>query len=403
MNKGTNFAWPVTSVNREDMVCFDKWYEEYKHVLKERFVIIWGAGIRGTEFSIFFHRKNYTNIFFTDSNEDKWGGNINGYTIISVKEAFTYVTDRRSIFLISTENSCGIEKNLFERGYQRDVDFFIIKTNLYDKYLQEFARDYCKNILVMGDCEFSTISLKDKDTSNLAEMLREHLGVDQCKVLAMHGMGLRSHYHVLKAQILNNMLPNILVIMINLDTLTGKQHLLPRSQHEQLLHRVYEYISMQDEEFKEYLNDVHERTKNLQVEFSTGRVCTKVEQREVKARNYFKINYLYDLNIETEGIKYLIKILDLAKEKQIKVVPFIPPVNHRYGEKLFGDIFAKRYGENVTKIRIVVEEQGYNLLDLSYILSSAMFAEENTPDETANELGRRSVAEKIISEIERIK
>ena len=85
------------------------------------------------------------------------------------------------------------------------------------------------------------------------------------------------------------------------------------------------------------------------------------------------------------------------------MVPFIPPVNHRYGEKLFGDIFAKRYGENVTKIRIVVEEQGYNLLDLSYILSSAMFAEENTPDETANELGRRSVAEKIISEIERIK
>lgn len=403
MDKVTNFAWPVTSVNREDKVCFDKWFEEHKDILKERSVIIWGAGIRGTVFSLFFERKGYTNILFTDNDEGKWGGYINAFEIIPPRKAFTYVTEKRSIFLISTENSDEIEENLSKQGYQISSEFFVIKTHLYDKYIWEFARKYNKNILMLGDCEFSTISLNDTDTSNLAEMLKTCLGEDQCKILAMHGMGLRSHYHVLKAQIENKMCPGILVLMINLDTLTGKQHLLPRSQHEQLLRRVYAYISMQDEEFEEYLGDVHERTKNIQVEFSTEKPRTETAQREVKARNYFKINYLYNLNIETEGMKYLVKILELAGEKHIKAILFVPPVNYEYGENLFGEVFLKKYEDNISKIKKIVEGQGYGLLDLSYILPAVMFAEENTPDETANELGRRRVAEKIISEIERMR
>lgn len=403
MYQSINFAWPVTSVNREDLICFEKWYEREGMRLKNKSVIIWGAGIRGTEFSLFFEKKGYTNVVFTDSNESKWGGNVNGFPIIPPNEAFICVNDQKAFFLISTENSDEIEKELINQGYKKYSEYFVLKTDLYKRYLQEFKREYSKNILVMGDCEFSTISLKDIDTSNLAEMLKTYLGGERCKVLAMHGMGLRSHYHILKTQLMKGMIPNILVIMVNLDTLTGKQHLLPRSQHEELLHQVYENAGIYDKEFEEYLVEVHERTKNIQVEFSTKKVNANIAQQEIKAKNYFRINYLYNLNIETEGIRFLIKILDLARANQMKVIPFIPPVNYEYGKKLFEADFSKKYNVNITKIREVVESQGYDLLDLSYILSAKMFAEENTPDETANEYGRMSVAKEIVSAIERIK
>lgn len=403
MYMATNFAWPVTSVNRDDLTCFEEWYERTEEILKVKSVIIWGAGIRGTEFSLFFEKKGYINIVFTDSNESKWGGNINGFPIIPPNEAFIYVNDQKAIFVISTENSHGIESILINQGYKEYSEYFVLKTDLYKKYLQEFMRDYNKNILVMGDCEFSTISLKDIDTSNLAEILRRQLGIEQCKVLAMHGMGLRSHYQVLKAHLMRRMTPDILVVMINLDTLTGKQHLLPRSQHEELLQQVYKNTDIYDNEFEDYLAEVHERAKNIQIEFSTKKVNTNLAQQEVKARNYFKINYLYDLNIEAEGIKYLIKILDLARTKQMKVIPFIPPVNYEYGIKLFKTDFSRKYNSNIDKIKKIVKDKGYDLLDLSYSLPAKMFAEENTPDETANEFGRMIVAKEIISAIERVK
>ncbi len=403
MNEAINFAWPVTSVNREDLLCFEQWYESYRDILREKSVIIWGAGIRGTEFSLFFEKKKYKNIFFTDSNEGKWGGNINGFPIISPNDAFPLVWDQKALFLISTENSEEIERNLFEQNCRRNDNYFVVKTDLYEKYVREFERNYDKKILVMGDCEFSTISLKDVDTSNLSEMLRERLGSEKCKVLAMHGMGLRSHYHILKEQIKKNMIPEVLVLMINLDTLTGKQHLLPRSQHEELLQKIYACADVEDEEFKEYLVDVHERSKNIQVEFLTKKINLSDKQQEVKARNYFKMNYMYKLDMETEGIIYLIKIMDLAREKQIKVIPFVPPVNYEYGKKLFGEEFVGKYDSNIDKIREVVRKQGYALLDLSYHLPAEMFAEKNTPDETANENGRKRIAEAIISVIERMK
>lgn len=395
-----NYAWPVTSINKEDIDALFEWITKKKEEAYSKEIAIWGAGIRGTEFSILLKKKNIERIVFVDNNEQKWGGLINEFPIISPKELEEKMNIGQTHILISTENSKEIEDALTTKGYRRDKDFSVVKSKIYSNYLNEFLRVYERKILVMGDCEFSKISLSDVDIRNLGEMLKAECGNKQTKVLAMHGMGLRAHYNIFKAQIARGMKPQVLVIMINLDTLTGKQHLLPRAQHSELLQMIYDLSDNNDEEFCQYLELSNERSKNLQVEFLTiNRGIDQLTSNNIKAKNYFRLNYMYDLKEDTEGIIYLKKILYDARQLGVEVISFIPPVNYLFAEKLIGEDFTNSYKKNVEKIKKVVKEANAKLLDMSFCLSSDMFAEPDTPDETANEFGRKKLAYTLKNEL----
>ncbi|MBE5930971.1 MAG: hypothetical protein E7268_07985 [Lachnospiraceae bacterium] len=397
MSEKMNFAWPVTSVNREDYEEFDIWYENNKEILQDCRVAIWGAGIRGTEFSYYFKRKGFTNLFFVDSNEQKWGGYIDEFLIVSPKELDSLRKQEKVLVLISAENSVKIEADLNKKNFRKNQDYFVVKTDLYEKYVAEFLREYKNGTLVMGDCEFSKISVFDKDDRNLREMLLEKCEKEDMKVLAMHGMGLRAHYNIFRGQIMNEMKPKRLVLMINFDTLTGKQHLLPRSQHTELLQLLLRNMKKSDAEFEEYVALTEERSKNIQMEFFIGTEKAG-GNTEVKCRNYFKLNYMYELDTETEGVRYLLKILDVADAEGIKVIPFVPPVNYQMGRNLFGEVFEEKYNKNLQCIKRILAEREIELLDLSYALTMECFAEPTTPDETANEVGRGKIA-KVLYEV----
>lgn len=393
MRERTNFAWPSTSINRDDYEVFCEWFDQYEELLHQVQLVIWGAGIRGTIFSLFLKRKGYSNIVFVDSNSEKWGGCINEFVILSPEELEEQRAICKRVILISTENSAGIEKELEEKRYRSGRDYFTIKTKLYDKYVEEFKRPYRNEVLVMGDCEFSTMAVDDKDYRTLAELLSEKCGNDDVKILAMHGMGLRAYYNIFRAQIEMGMKPSFLLVMVNFDTLTGMQHLLPRSQHAELIQRIFDGLDEKNDEFTEYTELVWERSKRIQAEFFTAKEGTKDSAvTDAKAKNYFRLNYMYRLDMETEGVIYLGKILELAAEEGVRVVPFIPPVNYQLGESLFGDKFKQSYEKNLEKVKRFVEEKGAELLDLSFSLTAEEFADRRTPDETANEYGRMKVA-----------
>ncbi len=395
-----NFAWPVTSVDKGDYVEFCHWFNQYESILRQHQIAIWGAGIRGTEFAIFLKKKDFYDIVFVDSNSEKWGGTIDEFLIISPDELFNSDPKIKRKILISTENSREIERKLEEKGLLNNEDFFVIRTFLYDKYMDEFKRQYmCKN-LIMGDCEFSTIAIGDMDYRTLGEMIKEHCGEQNTKILAMHGMGLRAYYNIFQAQIDMGMLPEKLFLMVNFDTLTGKQHLLPRSQHAELIKCVYETTPCKREELKEYVQVVDKRSKMMDAEFFTASENKNGHaESEAKIKNYFRLNYLFRLDVETEGIIYLKKIIDMALQSNITVLPFIPPVNYQLGEHLFGDKFRAKYESNVHKIKEITDSKTLKLLDFSYLLNSTEFAEPTTPDETANEIGRMKLANGFYSEI----
>lgn len=405
MENAVNFAWPVTSVDKGDYKAFCIWFDANEKMLRERQLIIWGAGIRGTEFAIFLKNKEYYNIVFIDSNSQKWGGYIDEFPIFPPEELeIRRARGEKNKILISIENSKEVEKELEQKGYGKGKDFFVIQAYPYENYMTEFQRIYTPEVLIMGDCEFSTISIKDKDDRNLQEMIQERCGIERTKVLAMHGMGLRAHYNIFHSQLLLGMKPRYFLIMVNLDTLTGKQHLLPRSQHAELMQMIYDRTKPKTEEFTEYVNLVWERSKKMQAEFFTSKRKEKTRMAlEIKARNYVKLNYLYDLDIHTEGLIYLVKIVKEALAEGVKVLPFLPPVNYQLGIKLFGEEFKEKYERNIKKIRMLLLENQTDLLDLSYQFPSELFAEPTTPDETVNEEGRRQIAECLCNSIELMK
>ena len=233
-----NFAWPVTSMDQADYDAFLQWFDKNADTLKTHRLVIWGAGIRGTIFSVLLRERGICDITFTDSNPQKQGGYIDEFPIVSPDALDSLRKRERVMILVSAENSYDIQMELKNKGYRKERDYFLIESGQYEAYVEEFLRPYGQDTLIMGDCAFSTVSIEDTDRNTLQDKLFQRCGRESTKILAMHGMGLRAEYHIFHAQILQGMKPRRLVIMINFDTLTGKQHLLPRSQHAGLLKRL---------------------------------------------------------------------------------------------------------------------------------------------------------------------
>lgn len=394
-----NFAWPVTSIDQADYEAFSRWFTQAKDYLHGCQLILWGAGIRGTMFSILLKERGFHNIKFVDSNPEKHGGFIDEFPILSPEDLEHMREHQEYLVLISPENSQGIQTYLTDKGYQKDTDYFVIESGQYPVYVEEFLRPYDRGTLIMGDCEFSTMSLNEEDHSTLREKLYQRLGKGRTKILAMHGIGLRAQYNIFRAQILAGMKPERLVIMVNFEMLTGIQHLLPRSQHAELLRMLRDVQANPTEEFKEYVRVAEERSQNLQMEFFTSPEETQ-PVTEAKARNYFRLNYLYNLNVKTEGLEYLNRFFELARAESISILPFIPPVNYEFARKLFGGTFDARYGENVKRVCKIVESAGLRLLDLSYTLSASLFSTPTTVTETSNSQGREKVADMLYAAIQ---
>lgn len=397
-----NFAWPVTSIDQADYEAFLQWFEQTADILQNQLLIIWGAGIRGTIFSILLKERGFHNIKFVDSNPQKHGGCIDEFLIISPDDMELLRKQQKFLILISTENSQDIQLSLEAKGYLKNADYFVIEAHQYSAYIEEFLRPYGQDILIMGDCEFSTMSLNEQDHNTLQEKLYQRLGWDTTKILAMHGIGLRAEYNIFNAQIRNGMKPKRLIIMINFEVLTGMQHLLPRSQHVELLQLLRDVQADPSPEFEEYVQVAKRRSQNLQMEIFTGPEKTQ-PITDAKARNYFRLNYLYNLNIQTEGLEYLRKFFELARMESVAMLPFIPPVNYEFARKLFGADFDKGYGDNVKKVRELVEAAKLHLLDLSYSLDASLFSTPTTVTETSNSSGREKVADLLYAAIQEMK
>ena len=327
MEEAVNFAWPVTVLGQYDYNALSDCLEQYKNIVEQKEIVIFGAGIRGTIFSILLQQKGYTNLVFTDNNENKVGNFINEFPIIS----------------------------------------------------------------------FSDVGLKDNSYTTLGDLLKE--GREQTKVLAMHGMGMRAYYQLVKLQSKAVEKPKKLMVMANFETFTGKQHLLPRSQHVQLFELLYE--KFEDTELEEHLKLIRDRFANLKMDyFTSSHETMKRDQRNDKI--VFKMNYMYNLSLENECIQYMFHLSEFCKKQGIQLAFFIPPANYQYAEKLWGEEFKIRYEENCKRLKEELSKKSIPVLDLSYMFPSDKFGDCCTVDECLNFEGRRLAAEAMLQFLDSI-
>jgi hypothetical protein len=398
MEKGINFAWPVTTLCKFDYRSLKSCIDENKNIFEQKIIVIFGAGIRGTAFSILLKKFGFNRIVFTDNNEQKVGGFINEYPIIAYEEVVK--RKEEEVVIISVENGFVLKNQLEKSGFVENVNYFYVENHLYDLYLNEFIDTRHVETLIMGDCGITDISKTDDDFTNLGELLKQKLGEDGTKVLAVHAMGMRAFYHILSAHLNYISVPERVVIMANFETFTGKQHLLPRSQHARLIQMISEAVGNRDEELVEYVKVTKERFENFKVDyFASSKDTLKKMSREKNDKIVIRMNYMYDLKEDNECIVYMKKIIELCRQRQIKLFFFIPPANYMYAQELYGDLFTKKYKANVSKLTKLVNSEAVDVLDLSYVLTKYQFADIHTIDETTNYEGRKIVSDKLAEKI----
>ncbi|MCM1992625.1 hypothetical protein [Oceanirhabdus seepicola] len=391
MTNKRNFAWPVTIMPYEDYIALKECVEKHRDLLINKEIIIFGAGIRGSLFCKLMEKFGYNQLLFCDNNPDKCGGYINQYEIHSPE----LIEEKRdnAIVLISVENGYSIEKQLEKSGYIKNKTYFFVESLIYPSYIEEFFRIDPIEILFLGDCGLSQISINDTNHNNLGHMIKNSFGEKRAKVLAMHGMGIRSYYNILKGQLHLGIIPKVVGLMVNFEVFTGKHHLLPRTQHVNLFGKILDDLQNPEFELVEYHQLIEERFNNFKLDVSSNYQGDHLENNR---RMVLRMNYMYNIKKNTEDMEYLIKILELCKDKGIRVLPFIPPVNYEYAFECIGEKFKVAYDTNCEKMKAWVREQGDELLDLSYILGSEYFADPKTIDETANAKGRQMILEEFL-------
>lgn len=387
-----NYAWPVTVAGRYDYDALEKCVNQYKDILDKKQLVIFGAGIRGTVFSIWLKKKGYTQIIFTDNNPEKVGNYINEFYIEDFKEV---CKNKKDLFLlVSVENSNAIYKQLIESGFKEGTEFVIVRNNVYEEFVHEFLEEKPIETMILGDCGLTDVGMNDNDYKSLGKLLKEELGEERTKVLAMHGMGMRAYYQLVKAYCRVMEKPKQILVMANFETFTGKQHLLPRSQHTQLFEMLCQQVK--DKELEDYLQITRERSNNWQLDYFTS-ANSAAEKHKSNDKMVIRMNYMYQLQMDNECVQYMLLLHKFCKEQNIKLLFFIPPVNYQYAEKLWGEKFRSRYSENVRKLKMVLEEEQIEILDMSYLLLSSEFAAECTIDECTNYKGRIKEKEELLN------
>ena len=98
-----NYAWPVTSENAVVYNYFLHKIDEIQQVLKDRRIVIIGAGIRGCCLLKILEEKGLHNIIFVDNNVEKQGNRINQYDIVSFEMAKK--SEDKQVFLVAPEGA----------------------------------------------------------------------------------------------------------------------------------------------------------------------------------------------------------------------------------------------------------------------------------------------------------
>ena len=397
MSEKINFAWPVTSEHAVVYKHFLSKVDSLKDILNDKRIVIFGAGIRGCTLLKILEQWGYKNIIFCDNNPEKQGHLINQYEIIPLEDALRFEGSQR--ILVSPENSDSMRQQLKDAGLIEDKEWFSFDISVYDDYLSEYMRPVVDHMLVLGDCAFTHIALSDDNNDSLGDMLKTQYGSNRCKVLAMHGIGLHAQYHIIRSLLERGEKPSLLFLLTVMEVLTPKAHLMPRTQHPVLIRNLVNTTRNPDLEFSAYADLAEERFNRFQVE-SFASIDT--DRGEASEKLFMKMNYLFKIREQAEGVVYLKKTIRMLNAKDIPIVLYVPPVNYMQGESFFGSDFKKQYTDNFTKLYSFLdnEQLGYTVADASFLLHADEFAASNTIDETSNYTGRRKMLEFVIENMQ---
>lgn len=303
-----DFSWPISAFNETEFRKFVSKAEENSASMRGREVYIFGSGIRGCCFLKFCEIKKIEVTGFIDNDPNKEGGCIGRYRIHS----FEVMAKRKEPYyvIVSPENAEEIVRQLTGNGLMQGKDFFSVEAGLYDEFVKKFFRKDGYSCLFLGDCIFSQVGIKDERYDSFEKMLYDEFGRDKANVLGMHGMPIRTFYHLVRLFFSKCMrgggrIPKKIILAVNTVMFTGKKNQLPRAQHTPLLKKISDRLGFEDSEFEDYIKLTEERMERFQTDAFVTTDSNVQNRNSMRiAALKMKLNYMYSLDETEEGVVY---------------------------------------------------------------------------------------------------
>ncbi len=387
-----NFTRPVTAYLYDDYVKFMDCIHSIEN-LQDYQLLIFGAGARGCIFGRLLLDHGYTKFAFVDNSEEKWGGYI--FDASHPIHPPSYLEDQQENkkVIVSITQAFLVEEQLQDLGYVLGKNLFCVVSDIYEKYVEEFFAKKEEEILLLGDCFFTYISFFDRDYRSLGSMLEQSLD-SKGKVLGLHALDMEPTFHILKLYFSLGNRPQKIVLKLGPDFFTKMRQHLPKVYHLPLFEKLCQNAKTCNHALEEYLKFLEKSAGEIPIcasDFNINLVTTTVKQ-------VIKMNYMYPLGETVEDAVFLRKIIALCKEHQIELIALFPPVNYEYARTIHDD-FDEKYNENQKTLTNWITDEGFEVIDLSYLLSANEFSEPTGTNEILNQKGRDKVAEAVYSKL----
>ena len=383
--------WPLKTAEKEIIFAFEKFIQKNKQFLYKKKIFIWGASVRGTLFGILLEKYGIEKFYYIDNDERKWGTNIKGHKVVGPVDIKENLEDM--YIVIPIEYAAEVCEQLHSLGLGEET-FAIVKSNIEEEYTKEFFREYNNDRLILGETFLNEIIINENNSESIKECLWKAYGRETTKILAMNCMGMQGFYHMLRLQILQGNIPRETWVFVNFETLTEYHHMLPRTQHPDLLKMIAETDQIRDRKFEQYIQQAVKRARNYKIEmqysphrtFSDKNVDNKVVQKE-----YMRTQLLRPLSLEIEEMLYLKRILELCSHYGIVGYAINTPINYQLARKLYQDEFCETYEKNRLILKKMVESYKGIFWDMGELLDEEDFCSVVTINDAVYQSGRNKV------------
>lgn len=385
-------GWPLKTTERELVDAFTDYIKNNSNILPKYNILIWGASVRGTVLGMLLEKHGYAQFGYIDNDERKWGENINGHVIVSPENVKRFISDY--YILIPIEYGDEIKLQLENWGLIEELNFVILKAKINENFASEFFRIYQNKRLVLGESFLNETVLAEKHPKSIKERIWEEFGKEETKILSMNCMGMQSFYHVLRLQIKLGYKPEKLWLFVSYETLTEFHHLLSRTQHVGALELIQEKGNINDVDFMEYIQIAKKRAANYRIElqYSPQRTTNDKEMNmEEIQKSYLRINLLHNINLKSEEVQYLKKILETSAKEGIMPYIILTPVNYELARKYCGKEFDNIYNSNNLKLKKFIVNLGAIYFNMGTLLTAKNFIAVETINDGIYGEGQKKV------------
>ena len=367
---------------------------------KDRRIAIWGASVRGTILGCMLEMMEVYDFDYVDNDISKCGQFIANHRIMGVEDVQIWNREEHFI-VIPIEYGIDIVNQLKQLGYIENRDFVFIKTDIEDKYVEELTKKRDVDTLIFGDSQLVVTTIGETNKECLQTVLESCFNCTKTSFLSIGCLSLGHIYEFTRlsktyfAQGLKQ-----IYIFLTYEMLSPWHYYLSRTRHTGLLHRIFDVLMVNDDEYEDYMRMADVRASNYLIEkrYSPVRTSNQVDVDGKKTRNdYALLVYGRKISYYDVPLTYLHRILCYCKENDIICRVINYPVNMDELLRIDPDL-RLLVKKNNNKIKNEVESCGGRWTDLSDFLDEEDFVIGAT-------IGcgvRKTGMNKILSRIEEI-